>query len=103
MATSSDLGQIRRSGGFLGNFGDKLTKCLTGIRPRTGRTASPIIREGGSIYHLSHTPYALPLVEIAHSSNVIINGGIFSSGQGDVHIHNGVSEFEFGMHSFGSV
>ena len=61
-------------------------------------------RDQASFSQPSYTLPALPLVEMmAQSSNVIINGGIFSSGQGDVHIHNGISEFEFGMHSFGSV
>ena len=51
---------------------------------------------------LTPPPYTLLLVEMmAHSSNVIIRGGIFSSGQGDVHIHN--RDSGSGMHNFKSV
>ena len=46
-------------------------------------------------------PYTLPLVEMAHSSNVMIHGGTFISAQGDLHIHN--SDSGSGMHNFGSV
>ena len=40
---AADFGQIRRPGGFLGNFGDRSTKCLSGIRPttRSAQAASP--------------------------------------------------------------
>ena len=41
-----------------------------------------------------------PTLEMAHS-NVIIQGGVFSSGQGDVHIHN--RDSESGMQKFRSV
>jgi hypothetical protein len=41
----------------------------------------------------------LPVEEMAHSSNVIINGSTFNSAQGDIHINNKDS----GMHGFMSV
>ena len=93
----------------MGNFGDKSTKCLSEITeatlwPRSGCTASPtlvLLRRKDQFPIFLTPPYTLPLVQMAHSSNVIINGGIFSSGQGDVHIRNEV--LEFGMHNFGSV
>ena len=39
--------------------------------------------------HLSHPPPHLPvlLLEMAHSSNVIIHGSTFNSAQGDIHIN----------------
>ena len=42
-------------------------------------------------FHLYHSPRHLrhvPVLEMAHSSNVIIHGGIFNSAQGDFHINN---------------
>ena len=49
------------------------------------------------------TCYTLPVIEMAHnSSNVIIHGGIFSSGHGSLTINN-TRDSEFGMHDFMSV
>ena len=50
------------------------------------------------MFHLqvSQPPPYLPVVEMAHSSNVIIQGGTFNSAQGDFHINNNDS----GMHNF---
>ena len=45
-----------------------------------------------SLPHLLH----LPLLGMAHSSNVIIHGSTFNSAQGDLHINNKDS----GMHDF---
>ena len=47
------------------------------------------------------TRYMLPVVEMAHTSNVIIQGGTFNSAQGDFHINN--KDSESGMHNFRSV
>ena len=61
-----------------------------------------LIRERGiNVLSFSHhlTCYTLPVVGMAHSSNVIIQGGIFNSAQADVHINNKDS----GMHDFRSV
>ena len=41
---------------------------------------------------------ALPVVEMAHSANLII-GSTFNSAQGDFHIHNRDSDTESGMHN----
>ena len=55
-------------------------------------------------FHLSHhltiaTHYHSPVLEMAHSSNVIVHGTL-NSVQGDYHIHN--EDSEFGMHDFRS-
>ena len=53
--------------------------------------------------HLTGTCYTLPVIEMAHnSSNVIIHGGIFSSGHGSLTINN-TRDSGFGMHDFMSV
>ena len=36
--------------------------------------------------------YTLPMLEMAHSSNVLIHGSTINSAQGDLHIHNRDSE-----------
>ena len=48
------------------------------------------------------TCYTLPVVEMAHSSNVIIHGGTFNSAQGSFHINND-SDKDLGMHDLRSV
>ena len=52
----------------------------------------------------SHRPllllYTLPVLKMAHSSNIII-GSTFNSAQGDFHVHN--RDSESGMHDFRSV
>jgi hypothetical protein len=45
-------------------------------------------------HHLAY--YTLTVVEMAHSSNVIINGSTFNSARGDIYINNKDS----GMHDF---
>ena len=50
---------------------------------------------------LGLTWHTLPVVEMAQSSNVIVNGGTFNSAQGDLHIHS--RDSESGMHDFSSV
>ena len=50
-------------------------------------------------YHL--TFYHSPVLEMALSSNVIINGSTINSVQGDFHIHN--KDLESGMLNFKSI
>ena len=51
---------------------------------------------------LTHfTCYTLPVVEMAHFSNVVIQGGTFNSAQGDLHINN--KDPESGMHDLRSI
>ena len=58
---------------------------------------------GGDIPSLSPTtsPFTSPVLEMALSSNVIINGSTINSVQGDFHIHN--KDSESGMHNFKSI
>ena len=61
-------------------------------------------RHRSSIFLTHHlTLYTLPVVDMAHFSNVIFNDGSFkfNSAQGDLHIHNRVTES--GMHNLRSV
>jgi hypothetical protein len=64
-----------------------------------------LIRERGNdvLSFTHHLTYSLPVIEMAHFSNVIINDGSFkfNSAQGDLHIHN--RDSESGMHNLSLV
>ena len=76
----------------LGWFGIWTLLCISSCTNRSSNLLSQ---------HL--TCYTLPVIEMAHnSSNVIIHGGIFSSGHGSLTINN-TRDSEFGMHDFMSV
>ena len=52
-------------------------------------------------HHLTITTrYHSPVLEMAHSSNVILHGSTINSVQGDFHIHN--KDSESGVHDFRS-
>ena len=62
-------------------------------------TSEAVLRERCSIIFTHLTCYTLPVVEMAHSSSLII-GSTFNSAQGDFHIHNTSRDSESGMHNF---
>ena len=57
-----------------------------------------ITRSPSRCSHPPPTCYILPVVEMAHSSNVMIHGSSFNSVQGGFHIHN--RDSESGKHDF---
>ena len=82
-----------------GLFKNKVTVCNRFFRSRT-MLCIVLIKERGTLSFSHHlTCYTLPVVEMAHPSNVLIQGGIFNSAQGDIHIN----ETDLGMHDFRSV